>query len=57
VELRQGRNREVRRLFDAIGHEVTRLKRVRLGRLELGTLQPGAWRELTRTEAEQVFTI
>jgi 23S rRNA pseudouridine2605 synthase len=57
VELREGRNREVRRLFEAIGHEVTRLKRVRLGRLELGTLQPGAWRELTRTEAEQVFTI
>jgi 23S rRNA pseudouridine2605 synthase len=57
VELREGRNREVRRLFEAIGHEVTRLKRVRLGRLELGTLQPGAWRELTRAEAEQVFTI
>jgi 23S rRNA pseudouridine2605 synthase len=57
VELREGRNREVRRLFEAIGHEVTRLKRVRLGRLELGALQPGDWRELTRQEAEQAFAI
>ena len=55
VELRRGRNREVRKLFEAIGHEVTRLKRVRLGSLELGRLAPGEWRELTRTEVETAF--
>jgi 23S rRNA pseudouridine2605 synthase len=55
VELRRGRNREVRKLFEAIGHEVTRLKRVRLGRLELGDLGPGEWKELTRTEVEAAF--
>ncbi len=51
VELREGKNREVRRLFEAVGHEVTRLKRVAIGGLEIGDLEPGQWRELTRDEA------
>ena len=50
VELREGKNREVRRLFAAIGHEVTRLKRVSLGGLELEMLEPGGWRDLSRQE-------
>ena len=56
VELRRGRNREVRKLFESIGHEVTTLKRVRFGGLELGDLKPGEWRELTRTEVEAAFS-
>ena len=55
VELRQGRNREVRRLFEAVGHDVTRLKRVGFGRLELDDLRPGAWRDLTRSEVRAAF--
>ncbi len=55
VELREGKNREVRRLFQAIGHEVTRLKRVKLGGLELGTLEPGEWREISRAEIADAF--
>jgi 23S rRNA pseudouridine2605 synthase len=55
VELREGKNREVRRLLEAIGHEVTRLKRVRLGGLELNDLEPGEWRELSRAEIHAAF--
>ena len=55
VELREGRNREVRRLFAAVGHEVTRLKRVALGGLELGDLAPGAWRALSPREVDAAF--
>lgn len=55
IELNEGKNREVRRLCDAVGHEVTRLKRVRLGGLEIGDLEPGQWRALSREEVEQAF--
>ena len=55
VELRRGRNREIRRMFEAIDREVTRLKRVRFGGLEIGDLEPGAWRELTRDEVRAAF--
>lgn len=50
VTLTEGKNREVRRLFAAAGHEVTRLKRVAVGGLELGELPPGAFREADPAE-------
>jgi 23S rRNA pseudouridine2605 synthase len=55
VELREGRNRQVRRMFDAIGHEVTRLKRVKLGGLDLGGLAPGQHRDVLRAEISAAF--
>ena len=50
IELREGKNREIRRMLEALGHEVTRLLRVSFGPIELGTLQPGRWREVARAE-------
>ncbi|HEY2431854.1 MAG TPA: pseudouridine synthase [Vicinamibacterales bacterium] len=50
VELTEGKNREIRRLFDAIDRPVTRLLRVAYGPIELGRLQPGEWREVTPDE-------
>jgi 23S rRNA pseudouridine2605 synthase len=55
LELTEGKNREVRRLLAALGHEVTALKRVALGGLELGDLPPGAWRVVAAAELRAAF--
>jgi 23S rRNA pseudouridine2605 synthase len=50
VVLRQGINRQIRRMFHAIGYEVKRLVRIRIGNLRLGDLSRGHWRALTKSE-------
>ena len=55
VTLTEGRNREIRRLFEAIGHEVTSLRRVQVGGLDLGTLAPRKWRVVGEDEVKQAF--
>lgn len=55
VTLCEGKNREVRRLMEAVGHRVTRLRRVQFGGLDLGTLAPGQWREVSAAELRRAF--
>lgn len=50
IVIHEGRNRQVRRMCEAVGHPVTRLVRTRIGPLTDPTLQPGAWRPLTIDE-------
>jgi 23S rRNA pseudouridine2605 synthase len=50
--LRQGLNRQIRRMFHALGYNVKRLVRVRIGNLRLGDLAPGHWRVLTKREVD-----
>ena len=46
IVLTEGKNRQVRRMGAAVGHDVLELVRVRIGGLGLGGLAPGEWREL-----------
>jgi pseudouridine synthase len=48
--LREGRNRQIRRMTAVVGHPTLRLVRVGIGPLTLGDLKPGEWRELTEEE-------
>ena len=50
IAVHEGRHRQVRYMFDAVGHPVIRLRRVRIGPIADDTLKPGQFRELTRQE-------
>lgn len=54
VVLRQGINRQIRRMFEAVGYRVKHLLRVRVGNLRLADLPLGHWRPLTKRELESI---
>ena len=54
VTIHEGRNRQVRKMIDAVGHRVVRLKRVRFGPVLLGDLPSGMWRKLTEDEIRKL---
>lgn len=57
LELAQGKNREVRRLFAAIGREVERLQRIQIGPIKLAELPMGKWRVLRETEVKSLLKL
>lgn len=54
VTIHEGRNRQVRRMFEAIGAEVTMLKRISVGNVTLGNLPEGKWRHLNDAERQRL---
>ena len=54
ITIREGRNRQVRRMCEAVGHPVRKLRRVRIGPITDRRLRVGEWRELTRQEVEKL---
>lgn len=55
LELKEGKNRQVRKMTAAIGHPTLRLVRVKIGEMELGNLAPGNWKELNSAERALVL--
>lgn len=56
ITIHEGRNRQVRRMLEAVGHKTLMLKRVALGPLKLGSLPSGAYRPLTKAESAALST-
>lgn len=56
VVLRQGLNRQIRRMFEAVGYQVKHLVRIRVGNLRLGDLPEGQWRIMTQREVESCYS-
>ncbi len=56
IILRQGLNRQIRRMCAALGYSVQRLQRIRIMNIHLGNLPIGQWRDLTKKERNQLFS-
>jgi 23S rRNA pseudouridine2457 synthase len=56
ITLREGLNRQVRRMTAAVGHPTLRLVRMAVGPIVLNGIQPGKWRDLTNSEIEQIYS-
>lgn len=55
IVLREGRNRQIRRMVRDLGHKVKRLQRIRVAQVRLGSLPEGAWRHLTLQEKKKLL--
>ena len=55
ITIHEGRNRQIRRMAEALGHRTLRLKRERIGPLSVEGLAPGKWRYLTERELERLY--
>lgn len=57
IAIREGRNRQIRRMFDAIGNRVEKLKRLKIGEIGLKGLKVGMYRELTEEEVKYLYSL
>jgi 23S rRNA pseudouridine2605 synthase len=57
VKLREGRTQQIRKMFQAVGHPVSKLRRVAIGPIMDPKLTPGVWRELTKQEVKMLATM
>ncbi len=57
IVLKEGKNRQVRRMFEALGHETLRLVRVAIGPITLGDLPKGRWRALSSAELKRLIQV
>lgn len=57
IVINEGKNRQVRKMFDAVGHKVKSLKRIEIGEIQVGGLRQGEYRELDSTEMEYIMRL
>jgi 23S rRNA pseudouridine2604 synthase len=55
IILKQGLNRQIRRMCNALGYQVIKLQRIRIMNIHLGNLKPGEWRHLSEEELSELF--
>ena len=56
ITISQGKNRQVRKMFESVGYKVLKLKRISIGNLMLGSLKRGEWKKLSRKELDRIFS-
>ena len=57
ISIREGKNRQVRKMFAAVGNRVQELKRVSIGEIRLGRMKEGHYRKLTKEEIEYLKSL
>lgn len=57
IKIKEGKKRQVRRMFEAVGHEVLYLRRIQVGPIMLGNVPLGKWRHLKKAEVERLMKL
>lgn len=57
IIIHEGKNRQIRKMCDAIGHPVLSLKRVSIGKINIGNLEIGKWRDLSKNELQYILNL
>ena len=57
ITIHEGKNRQIRRMCEALGHDVISLKRISIGEIKLGYLKKGQWRNLTENELKYLNSL